>query len=415
MSSSAFDITSCFAKGLPEPSPRFGGFPKYNFVGGHNDPTRIPIEGLIDAAASVLRREGSKLAMYNLAQGPQGYLGLREFVADKLKRRRGIAASRDDIMILTGSGQGIEIISRMFVSPGDTVILEEFCYGGAITRFRRIGANIVGVPLDDEGMRMDALASTLEGLKQKGVTPKFIYTIPTIQNPSGSILPLERRRQMLTLAKQYGVPIFEDECYADLIWGGEAPPAIYSMEPKHVVHIGSFSKTLAPALRVGYAVAEWPVLSRMIACKTDSGTGALDQMIVAEYFSKQFDNHVGALTGVLKEKLDTMVEAVEREFGTVADMWKPKGGIFLWLKLPDAVDVRKLVKPAADAGIQFNPGPEWVCNPEPAKSYMRLCFALASKEDIRAGVAALAQVCYEQTGIPVRSANIERPGTRQTA
>ena len=137
MSSSAFDITSCFAKGLPEPSPRFGGFPKYNFVGGHNDPTRIPIEGLIDAAASVLRREGSKLAMYNLAQGPQGYLGLREFVADKLKRHRGIAASRDDIMILTGSGQGIEIISRMFVSPGDTVILEEFCYGGAITRFRR--------------------------------------------------------------------------------------------------------------------------------------------------------------------------------------------------------------------------------------------------------------------------------------
>ena len=175
------------------------------------------------------------------------------------------------------------------------------------------------------------------------------------------------------------------------------------------MHIGSFSKSLAPALRVGYAVAEWPVLSRMIACKTDSGTGALDQMIVAEYFSKHFDNHVGALTGVLKEKLDTMVEAVEREFGTVADMWKPKGGIFLWLKLPDAVDVRKLVKPAADAGIHFNPGPEWVCNPEPAKSYMRLCFALPSKEDIRAGVAALAQVCYEQTGIPVRSANIERP------
>jgi 2-aminoadipate transaminase len=410
MSSAAFDMTSCLAKGLPEPSPRFGGFPKYNFVGGHNDPTRIPIEGLIDAAASVLRREGSKLAMYNLAQGPQGYVGLREFVADKLRRHRGISATRDDVMVLTGSGQGIEIVSRLFVNPGDTVILEEFCYGGAITRFKRIGANIVGIPLDDEGMRMDALAATLEGLRQKGVTPKFIYTIPTIQNPSGSILPLDRRRQMLSLAAQYGVPIFEDECYADLIWSGEAPPAIYSMDPKRVVHIGSFSKTLAPALRVGYAVAEWPILSRMIACKTDSGTGALDQMIVAEYFSKQFDHHVGALTSVLKEKLDTMVEAVEREFGTTADMWKPKGGIFLWLKLPDTVDVRKLVKPAADAGIQFNPGPEWVCNPEPAKSYMRLCFALTSKQEIRDGVAALAQVCYEQAGIPVRSANVERAG-----
>ena len=406
--SAAFDLTSRFAKGLPEPSPRFGGFPKYNFVGGHNDPERIPIEGLIEATASVLRREGSKLAMYNLAQGPQGFVGLREMVADKLNRHRGMKISRDEVLVTTGSGQGIDIISRMFVDPGDTVILEEFCYAGAINRFRRVGAEIIGIPLDEDGMRLDVLASTLEELKQKGVTPKYIYTIPTIQNPTGSIMPLERRQQLLALARQYGVPIFEDECYADLVWAGSAPPSLYAMDPKQVVHIGSFSKTLAPALRVGYAVSEWPVLSRMIACKPDSGTGALDQMIVAEYFAKYFDKHVGALTGVLKEKLDTMVEAVEREFGTTADMWKPQGGIFLWLKLPDSVDVRKLVKPAAEAGILFNPGPEWVCNPEPAKSYMRLCFALPSKEVIREGVAALAQVCYEQTGIPVRSDNVQR-------
>ena len=150
------------------------------------------------------------------------------------------------MLITTGSGQGIDMISRMFVDPGDTVILEEFCYAGAINRFKRVGANIVGMPLDEDGMRMDVLASTLEELKQKGVTPKYIYTIPTIQNPSGSILPLERRQQMLTLARQYGVPIFEDECYADLIWAGGAPPSLYSMDPKQVVHIGSFSKTLAP-------------------------------------------------------------------------------------------------------------------------------------------------------------------------
>jgi 2-aminoadipate transaminase len=415
MSSAAFDITSCFADGLPDPAPRFGGFPKYNFIGGHNDPVHIPIEGLIEATASVLRRDGSTLAMYNLGLGPQGYPGLREFVADKLKRHRGVNATRDDVLITTGSGQGIDIVSRLFINPGDTVILEEFCYAGAINRFKKVGANIVGVPLDEDGMRMDVLASTLEGLKQKGVTPKYIYTIPTIQNPSGSILPLERRHQLIALSKQYGVPIFEDECYADLLWAGGAPPALYALAPKQVVHIGSFSKSLAPALRVGYAVAEWPVLSRMISSKPDSGTGALDQMIVAEYFTKNFDKHITALSGVLKEKLDTMVEAVEREFGTSAELWKPQGGIFLWFKLPDAVDVRKLVKPAAEAGINFNPGPEWVCNPEPAKSYMRLCFALPSKEDIRAGVAALAQVCYEQTGIPVRSANVQRPDTRQSA
>jgi 2-aminoadipate transaminase len=406
--SAAFDLTSHFAKGLPDPAPRFPGFPKYNFVGGHNDPERIPIEGLIEATASVLRRDGSKLAMYNLAQGPQGYVGLRQMVADKLNRHRGMKITRDEVLVLTGSGQGIDIISRLFVDPGDTIILEEFCYAGAINRFKRVGANIVGVPLDEDGIRLDVLASTLEDLKKKGITPKYIYTIPTIQNPSGSIMPMERRQQLLALARQYGVAIFEDECYADLVWAGEAPPSLYSMDPKQVVHIGSFSKTLAPALRVGYAVSDWPVLSRMLACKTDSGTGALDQMIVAEYFANHFDRHVGALTNVLKEKLDTMIEAVEREFGTSAEMWKPKGGIFLWFKLPDSVDVRKLVKPAADAGIHFNPGPEWVCNPEPAKSYMRLCFALPSKEVIREGVSALAQVCYEQTGIPVRSANVQR-------
>ena len=125
------------------------------------------------------------------------------------------------------------------------------------------------------------------------------------------------------------------------------------------------------------------------ARRRDSGTGALDQMVVAEYFSKHFDEHVGELSGVLKEKLDTMVEAVEREFGTAAESWKPKGGIFLWMKLPDQVDVRKLVKPARNAGIQFNPGPEWAVNREPAKSYMRLCFGLTTKEEIREGVAAL--------------------------
>jgi 2-aminoadipate transaminase len=406
--SAAFDLTSRFATGLPDPSPRFAGYPDYNFIGGHNEPERIPIEGLIEASASVLRREGSRLAMYNLGQGPQGFVDLREFVADKLNRHRGMKISRDEVLITSGSGQGIDIVSRMFVDPGDTVILEEFCYAGAIRRFKAIGANIVGVPLDQDGMEMAALAATLEQLKQNGVTPKYIYTIPTIQNPSGSIMPFERRRQLLALARQYDVPIFEDECYADLVWAGSAPPSLYAMEPQQVVHIGSFSKTLAPALRVGYAVAEWPVLARMIACKNDGGTGALDQMIVAEYFARHFDQHVGALAGTLKEKRDTMIEAVEREFGTSAEIWKPKGGIFLWLKLPDSVDVRQLIGPAADAGIQFNPGPEWACNAEAAKSYVRLCFALPAKQVIRAGIAALAQICFEQTGIPVRSANLQR-------
>lgn len=401
------DITRLFATGLPDPAPRFSGFPPYNFIGGHNDPTLIPIQGLTEAAASVLRRDGQKLAMYNLAQGPQGYEGLREFVAAKLAERRGITTGKEEILITTGSGQGIDIVNRMLLSRGDTVLLEEFSYGGAITKLKRLGVTIVGIPLDENGIRPDALAAILSDLKARQVTPKYLYTIPTIQNPTGSILPLDRRQAVVELSREYGVPIFEDECYADLLWAGaEAPPALYSLAPTQVIHIGSFSKSLAPALRVGYAVARWPVLSQMITTKTDSGTGALDQMIVAEYFSRHFGQHVAELSAALSDKLQTMQDALEREFGSAVDTWRPSGGIFLWVKLPDPVDVRKLIKPAAEAGIAFNPGPEWACDAESAKSYLRLCFALPSKQQIREGVAVLARVCWRETGIPEQSANV---------
>ncbi len=411
MSGQGFAYPDLFAKKLPPPAPRWPGNARFNFIGGHNDRTLVPVEGLIEAAAAVLRREGAELALYSLAQGPQGYQGLRRFVADKLKRWRGIEGSPDDVLITSGSGQGIDLVNQVLLEPGDTVILEEFTYGGYLTKLRRIGVNIVGAPLDEDGIRIDALAQILADLKRRGTSPKYICTVPTIQNPTGSIMPIERRRELLALAREYGVPIFEDECYADLTWGSmSAPPALYALDPSRVVHIGSFSKTLAPALRLGYVMADWELMSRMVALKVerDSGTGALEQMVVAEYFSRHFEDHVGTLSRTLKDKLDTMVEAVEREFGTAAEAWVPKGGIFLWLKLPDQVDVRKLVQPALKAGIAFNPGPEWACDGEAAKSRLRLCFALPSKEEIREGVAAFARVCYEQTGIPELSGNVRR-------
>lgn len=408
MSGSGFAYTNLFARSLPAPALRFAGYPKYNFIGGHNDPTLIPVDGLIAAATAALRKEGPKLAMYTAAQGAQGYLGLREFVKSKA-RRRGIDCSTDDILITAGSGQGIDLVNAVLLEPGDTVILEEFSYQGAINKLKRDGQKIVAAPLDEDGIKVDALGEILGRLKRDGTTPKYIYTIPTVQNPTGSIMPLARRRQLIAVAQEYGVPIFEDECYADLIWDGrEVPPALYSLDPQHVVHIGSFSKTLAPALRLGYAIADWEFMSRMIACRSDSGCGALEQMVVAEYFSQHFGEHVDELSETLKGKLDTMVEALEREFGTAVEPWIPKGGIFLWMKLPDQVDIMKLVQPAAAAGIALNPGPEWSVEAAPARSRLRLCFALASKEEIRAGVAEFARVCYEQTGIPVRSANVQR-------
>jgi 2-aminoadipate transaminase len=417
MSSTGFAYPNLFGKKVPPPAPRWARNAKFNFIGGHNDRTLIPVEGLIAATAAVLRREGADLALYSLAQGPQGYRGLRQFVADKLGRWRGISATPDDVLITSGSGQGIDLINQVLLEPGDTVILEEFTYGGYLTKLRRLGVNIVAAPLDEDGIRIDALTKILDDLKRQGTTPKYICTIPTIQNPTGSIMPLERRRQLLALARDYGVPIFEDECYADLTWGGmDAPPALYSLDPQHVIHIGSFSKTLAPALRLGYVAADWEFLSRMVAIKSagDSGTGALEQMVVAEYFSLHFQEHVDELSRTLKGKLDTMVEAVAREFGTAVEPWVPKGGIFLWLKLPDQVDTMKLVQPALKAGIAFNPGPEWAVDGAAAKSRLRLCFGLTTKEEIRDGVAAFARVCYEETGIPEQSGNIRHAASRST-
>jgi 2-aminoadipate transaminase len=415
MSGTGFAYPDLFGKTLPAPAPRWAGNPKYNFIGGHNDRTLIPVEGLIEATAAVLRREGPELALYGMGLGPQGYPGLRKFVADKVKRWRGIDAGPDDVLITQGSGQAIDLVNAVLLEPGDTVILEEFTYQGYLNNLRRLGVKMVAAPLDDDGIRIDALAGVLADLKKQGTTPKYICTTATIQNPTGSIMPLDRRHQLLALARDYGVPIFEDECYSDLTWGGmQAPPALYSLDPQRVIHIGSFSKTLSPALRLGYVLCDWEFMSRMIAVKTErfSHTGALEQMVVAEYFSTHFQPHVDKLAGTLKEKLDTMVEAVEREFGTAVEPWLPKGGIYLWMKLPDQVDVRKLVQPALKAGIAFNPGPEWAVDGNAAKSRLRLCFALTTKQEIRDGVAAFAKVCYEEFGIPEQSGNVRHAANR---
>ena len=403
------DYAKLYSAAVPAPAAKWAPFPPYYFVGGNNDPEQVPIEGLIEAAASVLRREGAKLAIYNLGLGPQGYPGLRQFVADRCNRIRGMKIGIDDIMITTGSGQGLDMIAKLLVNRGDTVLVEEYSYQSAINRYRNMGATVEGMKLDGGGIVIEALAAQLAALKAKGVTPKFIYTIPTIQNPTATIMPLDRRLALIALAREYNVAIFEDECYADLLWEGvEAPPSLYSLDPGCVIHLGSFSKSLAPALRLGYIVAEWEIMSRLLPLKGDSGTGALDQMVVAEYFSKNFEKHMNKLNGVLHEKLKVMVEAVEREFGATAEMWAPKGGIFLWIKLPDGIDTRKLLAPAAKAGIIFNEGPAWAVSPDNSTSHLRLCFAMPDHDTIRKGVAAFAQVCYEETGIPVRSGNVQR-------
>jgi 2-aminoadipate transaminase len=276
MTSAAFDFSPLLPAGLPAPAAKWTGLAKYSFVGGNNDPDQVPVGGLIEAVTAVLQREGRTLATYGLASGPQGYRPLREFLATKLGRDAGIACGADDILIVSGSLQALDLVNATLLARGDTVIIERDTYQGALNRLTRLGVNAVGIPLDHDGMRIDALAAALADLKSRGITPKYIYTIPTVQNPTGTIMPEARRVELLKLAEQYGVPVFEDDCYADLIWDGRRPPALYAMSQSGgVIHVGSFSKSIAPALRVGFIVAPWQMLSRMLALKTDAGSGAL--------------------------------------------------------------------------------------------------------------------------------------------
>ena len=405
----SFDYTPLLPAGLPAPAVRWSGRPKYNFIGGNNDADELPLDGLIEAVTAVLKREGRTLSTYGLNSGPQGYRPLRDFLVGKLKVDADISCTADDILITSGSLQGLDLVNGVLLGRGDTVLIEQDCYEGTINRYTRLGVTPVGLPLDRDGMRMDALSNALDDLKRKGVRPKFIYTIPTVQNPTGTIMPVERREEMLRLSKLHGVPIFEDDCYCDLIWSGHRPPAIYAMaKDGGVIHIGSFSKSIAPALRVGYIVASWDVLSRMLSLKTDAGSGALEQMVLAEYCMPHFDDHVPVLRRGLRAKLDTMMEALNEHFGTAAEFDEPKGGIFIWVKLPDNVDTLKLAQSALKADVAINPGPQWSVNNTHSKSRMRLCFASPSHEEIRKGVAALAEVCSREFGVPTRSGNVER-------
>src|SRR6202163_1857135 len=271
---SSFDFVPLLAPGLPAPAAKWTGFPKYNFVGGHNDAAQIPVEGLIAAATAVLKREGATLASYGLESGPLGYRPLREFLVAKLKRDAGISSAADEILVTSGSLQAIDLVNGVLLARGDTVVVEQVTYFGSLNRLARLGVNAVGIPLDDGGLRIDALSAALDDLKRRGIHPKYIYTIPTVQNPTGTIMSEARRNELLQLAAQHGVPIFEDDCYADLIWDGRRPPALHAMSKAGgVIHIGSFSKSIAPALRVGYIVADLNLLARMLALKNDAEIG----------------------------------------------------------------------------------------------------------------------------------------------
>lgn len=404
----SFDYTPLLPAHVPAPAVRWTGFPAYNFVGGHIDDATVPVDDLRAAIDRALAREGSDLATYSLQSGPQGYRPCRDYVAAKLRKYSGIATTGDDVLLTSGSLQAMDLVNRLLLVEGDTVLVEESNYGGAFSRLRALGVKMVAVPLDENGMRMDALEAALDDLAARGIRPKYIYAVITVHNPTGTILPLDRRHRMIELARKHGVPILEDECYSDIVWSNERPPALRALDDSGmVIHIGTFSKTVAPALRVGYINADWPVLGRLVAMKTDAGSGALEQMMLAEYCPDHFDAHVKRCNAVLEGKLDALIEALDENFGTTIDYRKPPGGIFLWVKLPEGVATARLAAVAGAQGVAVNPGPEWSLGAD-ADGWIRICFANPPIATIRDGIAKLAGICHAEFGVPRISGNVKR-------
>ena len=397
---------SAVATGEAKP---FAGYPAHHFVGGNIDEPTVPADALADAMRDVLRHSGRSMGKYGMDSGPQGHAALRRTIADILARRAGMTVDPGEVLVTSGSLQAMDLVNAVMLDPGDVVLVEAENYAGTLTKLDAMGVEYIAVAQDGDGMRMDALDAALADLAATGRRAKYIYTIPTVQNPTGTVMPVERRRQMLDLSKKYDTPIFEDDCYADLVFSGTRPPAIHALDDDaRVVYCGTFSKTIAPALRVGYLVAPWPLMGRILPLKTDAGSGALEQMVLAEYLPEHFDTHVAGLLPMLAEKADALCTALDAHFGANVPYERPVGGIYLWVTLPEVVDTDRLFHAALAQGVEINPGSQWSVDGAANRHRMRLCFGHPSVENIHQGIAKLAQVCFEEFGLPLRSANVAR-------
>ena len=331
---------------------------------------------------------------------------MRKFISKQLNLSAQIVSIENEILVVSGSLQALDLVNETFLRKGDTVIIEEENYGGTISRLKRLGVNMVGIPLERDGMNVEVLEQTLLDLRKKKITPRYIYTIPTIQNPTGTVMSAKKREILIDLSKQFEIPIFEDDCYADLLFEKERPPAIKSFDTDgYVIYCGSFSKSIAPALRVGYLIADWNILSRILPYKTDAGTGSLEQMALAEFCEINFNSHIKMLRSELQKKSEAICYAFDKYFGSSADYNKPDGGIFIWVDMPEKVDTSRLYELALKDGVAINPGNEWSINPN-GKHKMRLCFGNPSIKEIDEGIKLLAEICRKEFGVPTKIANL---------
>ncbi|MDP3061750.1 MAG: PLP-dependent aminotransferase family protein [Chloroflexota bacterium] len=389
-----FDFEPLFSKDTPADARGAVKRGKYDFAVAYPDPESVPIDGLWQALRDAIQKEGKGMAIY---PPPQGHIGMRELLVEKFTEDRGMTVAKEDIVLGNGSGQGITLLCQILVNQGDVVLTEDNVYVGTLRTLRRFKADVRGIPTDDNGIIPEELEALLKQLAAEGKTVKFIYTIPTFQNPMGSVLPLERRKQLLQIAYKYNVPIMEDDCYVDLAYEGDVPPAIHSLDDRgQVMYVGSVSKIIAPGVRLGWAVGPQSVVGRLLNVKLDGGANELAAMAINLYLRREMDSHISEICAILREKRDAMLSALGEYFPPSCKWTKPKGGLFIWLTLPEGVDASAFREKALDADVGYMPGVNFSPSGQ-AKNSLRLCFGFNTPDEIKEGIRRLAEV-FEREG-----------------
>ncbi|MDE2779927.1 MAG: PLP-dependent aminotransferase family protein [Chloroflexota bacterium] len=367
---------------------------RYDFAVAYPDPDTLPLEGLADSLRVALEREGRDLAIYPV---PAGLPSLREWVVEKLARDRNMSVTVDDVVLTSGSGEAISMLIAALTDPGDVLLTEEYVYLGTLRTMRRFGADVRSVKCDDEGIIPEELESILAAVAAEGKKVKFLYTIPSFQNPLGWTMSLDRRVKTLEITQKYGVPVLEDDCYVDLRFEGEEVTSMHSLDDSgRVLYVGSFSKIVAPGVRLGYMVAPQEVIQRAMSFKGGGGVNQFAALAVQEYAKGNMDAHIDDQNQSLRVKRDAMLASLGENFGDAAQWSKPQGGLYVWLELPEDVDLAGLQETSFNEGVGYYNGTMF--SPEGrGANCARLCFGHPTADTVAEGVAELARI-FERHG-----------------
>ena len=358
-----------------------------SFAGGLPSPDTFPVQAMREASERVLTLDGRAALQYAASEGlPQ----LREWVAHDLAKQ-GMQVSPDQVLITTGSQQGLDLIAKVLIDAGSKILVETPTYLGALQAFMPMEPEVVSVDSDDEGVDAD-------DLRAKAAGARFIYLLPNFQNPTGRTMTEARRAAVARAALDTGLPVIEDNPYGDL-WFDQAPAASLSSRlPDQSLYLGSFSKILAPGLRLGYVVAPRAIYPKLLQAKqaADLHTPSFNQRVVAEVLKDGFiDRHVPTIRALYKRQCEAMLEALAREMAGLDVHWnRPAGGMFLWARLPAGMDAVQLLPHAVEKNVAFVPGAAFYAA-QPVNETLRLSFVTSTVEQIRTGVAALAQTIRE--------------------